>query len=347
MHRFSAFLQLHKKKFATRTAFALLFGALLFSGCGDSGQSNPGGSGGTGTPTQQSSGGSSSSSKKNNEKLEQQASQSLLEKFGEIQNPSAPGTTVIGNESVTIDISNATEGYYQVSYHGSNPKVKLQVLGPDQIKYTYNIKNEPVYLPFSGGNGEYQFALYEQVVDTQYSTAFKDSIQVEVRNEFLPFLYPNMYVNFTDTTRAISLSRDLTANCGSDLEIVSTVYHYITDNITYDKEEAQTVAYDYLPDVDEVLATKKGICFDYASLMASMLRCHSIPTRLQVGYAGEAYHAWISTYIEDVGWIDGIVQFHGDTWSLMDPTFAANGKNSSTVKEFIGDGTNYKTLYTY
>ena len=84
----------------------------------------------------------------------------------------------------------------------------------------------------------------------------------------------------------------------------------------------------------------------YSAVMASMLRSQGIPTRLEVGYAGTAYHAWISTYITDVGWVNGIIEFDGTTWALMDPTFAAN-TNANTLKNFIGDGSNYKTKYIY
>ena len=89
-----------------------------------------------------------------------------------------------------------------------------------------------------------------------------------------------------------------------------------------------------------------GICLDYAAVMASMLRSQNIPTRLEVGYAGNAYHAWISTYITDIGWVNGVIEFNGTSWSLMDPTFAAN-TNETTLKNFIGNGSNYKTKYIY
>ena len=55
---------------------------------------------------------------------------------------------------------------------------------------------------------------------------------------------------------------------------------------------------------------------------------------------GRHMHAWISTYVNDIGWINGIIQFDGVNWSLMDPTFAANA-GSKQLKSFIGDGSNY------
>ena len=38
------------------------------------------------------------------------------------------------------------------------------------------------------------------------------------------------------------------------------------------------------------------------------------------------------------------VEFNGDEWKLMDPTFAATGTDES-IQEYIGDGDNYITEY--
>lgn len=89
-------------------------------------------------------------------------------------------------------------------------------------------------------------------------------------------------------------------------------------NIQYDFDKAASVQSGYLPDIDETLNTKKGICFDYAALMTAMLRVQRIPTKLVVGYAGELYHAWISVYLDGVGWIDNIIYFDGKDWVRMD-----------------------------
>ena len=131
-----------------------------------------------------------------------------------------------------------------------------------------------------------------------------------------------------------------------DLEVVSEIYNFMIKNVVYDHEEAASVQSGYIPDVDEVLSTKTGICLDYAALMTTMLRSQRIPTRMEIGYAGTAYHAWLSTYIEDVGWVNGMIEFDGTDWSLMDPTFASNMKDKS-LKDFIGDGSNYSVKYIY
>ena len=80
--------------------------------------------------------------------------------------------------------------------------------------------------------------------------------------------------------------------------------------------------------------------------MSALLRLQKIPTKLQVGYSGDAYHAWISTYVDDAGWVDNIIEFDGKSWQLMDPTLAANNDEAS-VKEYVGDGSNYVVKYSY
>ena len=80
--------------------------------------------------------------------------------------------------------------------------------------------------------------------------------------------------------------------------------------------------------------------------MTAMLRSQRIPAKLQVGYAGETYHAWISVYTEEDGWLDNVIQFDGNTWQLLDPTFASNNERSE-VAEYVGDGDNYLLKYSY
>ena len=182
--------------------------------------------------------------------------------------------------------------------------------------------------------------------DTLYATEFQTTCQVTLENEYLPFLYPNQYVWFTKDTEAIALAEEVVTPADTDLDAVALVYDYVTSHVTYDWDKAKTVESDYLPDVDETLRSGKGICFDYAALMAAMLRSQKIPTRLEIGYAGTTYHAWISTYITDVGWVNCIIRFDGTDWSLMDPTLASS-ESSKKLRKFISDGQQYRTCYLY
>lgn len=261
--------------------------------------------------------------------------------------PSADGIVTLSNDFVDIDASHSQEGYIMVAYKGQSSKVKLQLIGPDYMTYTYDLMSEDYdVFPLSAGDGVYQIGVYENVDGNQYATVFADELTVTLSNPYGPFLYPNQYVKFEASNEVVSKAQELVATAHDDLEAINLVYNYVTENITYDYDKAASVQSGYVPNVDEILSLKTGICLDYAAVMASMLRSQQIPTRLEVGYAGDAYHAWISTYVENQGWINGIIQFDGQSWSLMDPTFAAN-TGESELKSFIGDGSNYVTKYIY
>lgn len=259
--------------------------------------------------------------------------------------PAATGVTVYTNALATIDASNTSEGYIMVNYTGTNAKVKLQITGSNGVTYTYNLHGGFETFPLSAGSGAYKVGIYENVSGNQYATAMSQTINANITNAFGPYLYPNQYVNFNASSQVVSKAQQLAESCSSDLDVVTKVYNYAT-TIVYDHSKASSIQSGYVPNVDAIMQSGTGICLDYASVMASMLRSQNIPTRLEVGYAGNAYHAWISTYITDIGWVNGVIKFDGTNWSLMDPTFAANS-SEATLKNFIGNGSNYKTKYIY
>lgn len=261
--------------------------------------------------------------------------------------PEASGDVTFGSEQISIDASNTGEGYVMVRYQGSSDKVKLQLKEPDGTVYTYTLSQEGYEaFPLSGGDGSYHLDVLEHAYDEMYALAMSQDISVTLNDEFRPFLYPNQYVWFTKDYEAVKYGAELSEGSSSDLDYVEQVYLYVTENIRYDDQLAESVESGYLPDIDRTLDTKKGICFDYASLMTAMLRSQGIPTKLVVGYSGDAYHAWISVYLKEKGWVDKAIEFDGNSWVLMDPTLAANNSRSA-VKKYVGDGSNYTVKYSY
>lgn len=255
--------------------------------------------------------------------------------------PTADGTAKEENDVAVIDYSHKEDGYVMCNYTGTCPKVKLRITGPDAIVYTYDLHgNGYETFPLSSGNGSYNVTIYENISGTSYATCLYAQFDLTLKDEFSPYLYPNQYVNFNKDSKTVKKGAELAKDASSDLEVVTNVYNYITSSIRYDYDKASDPPTGYTTDIDEILESGTGICLDYAAVMASMLRSQRIPTRLEVGYAKDAYHAWISVYIPDVGWLNGIIEFDGNVWTLVDPTFGANTDNK-TLKKFIGDGSNY------
>ena len=258
--------------------------------------------------------------------------------------PQADGKDTYECDTAAIDASNTSEGYVMVSYSGSNKKVKLQVTGPDGVTYTYSLHGDYEVFPLTAGDGSYKVEVYENISGTKYAAILSQELTVKLSNEFGPYLYPNQYVNFDSGSLPVAEAVRLAEPANNDLDVVSAVYDYMIANFTYDYDKAASVESGYLPVVDQVFTEKSGICFDYASVMAAMLRSQRIPTRMEVGYMGEEYHAWLSIYVEDEGWINGIIEFDGKDWELLDPTFAST---SDSPKDFIPENGKYITKYVY
>ena len=258
--------------------------------------------------------------------------------------PEATGKKTFTGGGATVDVSNANEGYVMIKFSGSNKKLKIRITRSGKTTYTYDLKSGGYEVfPLTSGDGSYTIEVFENVSGNQYAQALKCSVAVKLRDQKLPFLYPSQYVNFTGASNAVKKADSLVGSSKDGLAKVSGVYNFVISNVTYDTQKAKTVQSGYLPQVDAILKSGKGICFDYAALMTSMLRSQGIPTRLEIGYvSGGLYHAWISVYIKEVGWVNDVIQFDGKNWKLMDPTFASSGGS-----KYTGDGQNYKVQYIY
>lgn len=250
-------------------------------------------------------------------------------------------------EDAVVDYSHSDDGYVMVRFLSPTDKrLKTQVKGP-KTTYTYNLPvDEWTVFPLSDGDGGYKVVVYKNVSGTKYATVMSASFEVALTDEFAPFLRPNQYVNYFDSPNTMDMGAQLCMGLEHPLEKVAAVYDYVVENLSYDYDRAATVKSGYLPVLDQVLEEKKGICFDYAALMTAMLRSQNVPCKLVVGYAGKTYHAWISVWTEDNGWVDGAIFFDGHVWKRMDPTFASSQARSEEIMDFIENG-NYKVKYLY
>ena len=250
-------------------------------------------------------------------------------------------------DEAVVDYSHTEDGYVMARYTAQTEKrLKLRIIGPTTT-YTYNLPvDEWTVFPLSDGNGSYTVAIYINTRDSKYATVMTAEFSVELKDEFAPFLRPNQYVDYSNAPDSVEKGARLCAGLTEPLEKVAAVYDFVVGALVYDEEKAATVKSGYLPVLDEVLAEQKGICFDYAALMPAMLRSQEVPCKLVVGYAGDIYHAWISVWTEDNGWVDGAIFFDGHAWKRMDPTFASSGHRSAEIMEFIENG-NYTVKYLY
>ncbi len=265
--------------------------------------------------------------------------------------PTSPGTKLATAENGVMDYSNADQGYVSAKYTGDRSKCKLQVsANGETYNFDVDINGKTQYFPLSMGNGTYTIVLYEKVEGTaaSYSVVLRQEISVTMPNPRSPYLYSNRYVSYTRDSECVYKAAELCAGKNGKIEKIAAIFQWVTENVTYDNQLAATVRKSYCPDPDTTMKKKTGICYDYASLMAAMLRSQSIPTRLVIGYASpDIYHAWNEIYTEQTGWITPELLLKNNGYNLVDATFYAGAKDKKQIADYISNTGNYSSLYYY
>lgn len=266
---------------------------------------------------------------------------------GVVLEPEAPGDREARSDAAVVDYSHTEEGYIMVRYFGETDKRLKVLLGGPVTTYQYDLpQGEWTVLPLSDGDGFYQAGIYRNVQGQEYAMVMLAEFDVTLQDEFAPFLRPNQYVNYLTAPDTVALGAQLCQGQETALEKVAAVYDFAVQNISYDEEKAASVESGYLPDLDGILQSREGICFDYAAVMTAMLRSQEVPCKLVVGYAGSIYHAWISIWTEENGWIDGAIFFDGHAWKRMDPTFVSSAQDRQEILDFVEHG-DYTAMYLY
>lgn len=241
------------------------------------------------------------------------------------------------NPHAQADVSQLEEGLIRVRYTGSaQVKIKAQLTKESGTDYNYDLPNDGTWisLTLTEGEGDYTLRVLEQVEDIRYRSVFDCPLTLTLDDPLSPFLQANQHVSFTADSQSTALAQELTQDLETDVEKARAVFDYVVDTLSYDGEKAAQVEPGYLPNPDQVLEEGKGICFDYAAVMAAMLRSQGVACRLVVGYAGEVYHAWVETA-------------QGDGWRLWDPTFLSANRGDRQVLTFMSRPENYEPRFYY
>lgn len=244
-------------------------------------------------------------------------------------------SSLAATSTIDIDSSESDRGIVKVKFNtGSEKKIKLRVALGD-TKYYYNLSNGEDYVnfPLQFGDGTYSVAILENTTGTKYRYLHKESFVVDTSEEDV-YLNSIQEIDWDIEDEAIALANLLVEEALeekieaakedtkkdvyeddialSDEEVTALMYDYVVENIKYDYQKIKSLEYNYLPDIDETLESGKGICYDYSSLLASMLRSQGIQTKLVKGYTTwtSVYHAWNEVYIEEE-----------DRWAIVDTTY--------------------------
>ena len=231
--------------------------------------------------------------------------------------------------AVTFHDDKLTSNVIGVSHSAPGKKLKVIIQKGSQ-KYTYSLRNDGKtdYYPLQLGSGSYSVTALENVTGNQYSVLKSENIDVSVSDKNAVFLQSIQIIDYKSTDPPIKKAKNLGNN--------DKIYDYIVKNVKYDYDKAATVKPGYYPTINDTFTTNKGICYDYASMDAAMLRSIGIPAKLVKGYAKgvDGYHAWNEVLL-------------GGTWYVIDTTYDSakwGGKAKVSMKKKTSD---YQKVYEY
>ena len=244
-----------------------------------------------------------------------------------------------------IDTSGVDNGWVGAAAV-SPARLKFQV-NCGEMTYNYDLPSDgtPTLFPVNMGDGDYTFRIMENIEGSSYAELDATASSVSLKSEFDPFLIPNIFCNYDTDSKCVAQARKLTEGVENQGEAVREICTYVADSVTYDYDKAEKLAQSsgYIPNPDDTLRTGDGICFDFASLTAAMLRSVGLPAQVVTGYVSpnDLYHAWVMVYADGT-WQTAHFSIKPNRWSRCDVTFASAGSGST-----IGDGTTYTDRFIY
>jgi hypothetical protein len=230
-------------------------------------------------------------------------------------------------DSNWLNTSKLDQGVVTVSYDVPKDKrIKVMISKGDK-SYTYNLyaSKTTETFPLQQGNGAYKVSVLENTTGNKYKVISTESVDLSLSDTNSVYLGSVQNVKWTASDAAVLKAKQLTQGKTTDEAKVQAIYNYIVSNVKYDYKLAANVTPDYIPNSSNTLTTKKGICYDYASLFATMLRSEGIPTKLVMGNTSyvSTYHAWNEVFLNG-------------KWVTVDTTVDAglgnNNKDTGLVK---------------
>ena len=240
--------------------------------------------------------------------------------LSEILMPVASGKKVLKADKLTVDASNADQGYIMVKGPKTKTRLKVTVeITGTKLQYDLNGEGEYEVFPLQLGRTNYTVSLWRQVEGKKYGKIGQVKVAAKMEDELNCFLYPNQYVNYTKNSACVKESAEICKGLETDKEKVDAIRKYVVKNFQYDYIKSVTVAGSsgMLPDIEGCWKSKKGICQDLSAMAVAMMRAQGIHATLVIGTLGSGTpHAWVMVYL------DGEEIF-------FDPTAELNASNKS------------------
>ncbi len=252
-----------------------------------------------------------------------------------VQTLSAEGQAIIDENGVQLtQTPSKVDGMINLSGNTSKEKIKLLVT-KDTYQEWFDINldkgkfNKNIWL--TEGKGTYEISVMVNLEGRKYT--YGPTVKIENTIDVNRFIVPTKDIDSDDKDIA-DFAKRLTKLSKNDRDKAKNLYNWVTKNIKYDYDKYRNQLAGNYGDVygaSNTFKTKKGVCYDYATLIAAFGRSIGMQVKVirgdfKSGTRSE-YHAWNEIYISEE-----------DKWINLDATFGyALNKNYFDNADFLKD----------
>lgn len=238
-----------------------------------------------------------------------------------------------------FNTSDAAKGVVHITYDGGG-KTKVIIQKGDK-KYTYDINSsgKTETYPLQLGDGTYKVSLYANTSGNSYKLISSKNIDVKLTNPNSVFLTSVQNIDWKVDSKAVARAVQLTKDVDDLEKKAKILWDYMVRNNSYDYGKLATLSTGYLPVIDKTLEEKTGICYDFSSLYAAMLRSQGKPAKLIKGYApknASGYHAWNEVYDETK-----------KEWIVIDTTYDLQVITKNPKITMVKNAQDFNKVYEY
>lgn len=248
------------------------------------------------------------------------------------------GTSVIYGAEY-FDSKDIGRGVIHITYDGGG-KTKV-IIQKDDKKYTYDINSagKKESFPLQLGNGDYKVSLYQNTTGNSYKLVASENLNVKISNPDSVYLTSTQNIDWNVDSKAVRKAVELTKDVDGLDKKAKVLWDFMVNNNAYDYDKLSKLPNGYIPIIDQTLAEKKGICYDFSSLYAAMLRSQGTPAKLVKGYAPKnavGYHAWNEVYDAEK-----------KEWLIIDTTYDVQVIKKNPKTSMTKNAADFNKVYEY
>ena len=233
------------------------------------------------------------------------------------------------NNPIVYSLKHLPDGYYFLNLYRSsrqNSEFTSYILGKDIV--VYKLKNKIRFMQ-------------SPVLDNNKS--IYESWRTDA--EALEYYLKPTNIFQSDNEAIITLAQRITRGISDDYYKAKAIHDWVCNNLWYDMDEFMKKTSSRTDPCIAILKRKRGVCGDFSTVAATLLRAVGIPAKIISGHALGEHIGWTNFLANDLGEADHgwNATFINGRWIMIDTTWDCNNEyaDNSFSKNAVSNDNRY------